>query len=110
MPSDLPLQIPLTGRQQPRVQLREAAHGRNRDEVPATEPPNLALDPALLMRAPQTDQGELRLKQIVRAQPDEPVSLDPPATAQHLLDRRGQVVVANQARDAPEELERVRVR
>ena len=37
-----------------------------------------------------------RLEQVVRAQRDEPVALHPPAAPQHLLDRRAQVVVADQ--------------
>ena len=76
----------------------------------ATKAADLALDPALLMRAAQPDQGELRLEHVVRAQSDEPVGLDPPATPEHLLHRRRQIVVANQRGNAPEELERVRVR
>jgi hypothetical protein len=107
---DLPSEIPLAAAQQPRVQLGEAAHRRDRDEVPAAEPADLALDPTLLMRATKADQGELRLRQVVRPQPDEPVRLDPSTTPQDLLDRRGQIVASHQAGNATEELERVRVR
>ena len=46
---------------------------------------------------------ERRLVQVVRAQRDEPVLLDPAAAAQHLLDRRAQVVVADQREHAAEE-------
>ena len=42
----------------------------------------------------------------MRAQRDEPVGLNPPAALQHLRDRGLQVVVAHQARNPVEELER----
>ena len=54
----------------------------------AAEAADLALDAALLVRALDARRRELRLEQVVRAQRDEPVGLDPPAALQHLLDRR----------------------
>ena len=51
---------------------------------------------------------ELRREQIVRAQRDEPVGLDPPAALQHLLHRRLQVVEPDLREHAAEPLERLR--
>lgn len=75
----------------------------------ATETADFALDAALLMRALKADQGELRLEHEVRPQGDEAVGLDAPAALEDLLDRRSEVVVAHQRRDAAEELERLGV-
>ena len=52
---------------------------------------------------------ELRREQIVRAQRDEPVRLDPPAALQHLLHRRLQVVEPDLREYAAEPLERLHV-
>ena len=79
LPGDLPPEVGLAAGEQPRVQLGEAPHRRDRHQMAAAEPADLALDPALLMRAAQPDQRELRLEHVVRAQRDEPVGLDPPA-------------------------------
>jgi len=75
----------------------------------AAETAHLTLDAALFMRARQADPRELRLEQIVRAQRDETIRLHPTATLQHLLDRRGQVVIANQGRHPAQESERLDV-
>ena len=82
---------------------------RDRDEVVAAEAADLALDAALLVRALEARRGELRLEQVVRAQRDEAVGLDAPAALEHLLDRRAQVVVADQREHAAEPLERLDV-
>jgi hypothetical protein len=82
-----------------------AFDGRHRHEVTAAEPADLSLDPTLLVRAAQADQRELRLEHVMRSQGDEAVGLDPPTTPEHLLDRRGQIVIADQRRDATEKLE-----
>ena len=52
---------------------------------------------------------ELRREQVVRAQRDEPVRLDPPAALQHLLHRRLQVVKADLREHPAEPLERLHV-
>src|SRR5437879_4432763 len=62
------------------------------------------------MRALLAPAGESRLVQIVRAQRDEAVLLLTPPTAQHLPDRRAQVVVADEREDATEEAERLQMR
>ena len=49
---------------------------------------------------------EDRVEQVVRAHRDEPIGLDPPAAAQHLLHRRAQVVVSDLAEHAAEPVER----
>jgi len=53
----------------------------------ATQPADLALNAALLMRALDPRRREDRVIEVVRAQRDEPVRLHPPATLQDLLDR-----------------------
>ena len=75
----------------------------------AAEAADLALDAALLMRPLEPRRRELRREQVVRAQRDEAVGLDPPAALQHLLDRRGQVVEADLREHAAEPLERLDV-
>ena len=54
MPGDLPPEIGLAAGQQPSVELGEAPHSRDGHEVPAAEAADLSLDPALLVRSPQT--------------------------------------------------------
>ena len=92
------------------VELLQRADLRHRHEVAATVAADLAFDAALLVGALLARPGEGRLEQVVGAQRDEPVLLDPPAAAQHLLDRRAQVVVADQREGAAEEAERLHVR
>jgi hypothetical protein len=72
----------------------------------ATEPSNLTLDAALLMRAADAGQTEERLEPIVRTHHGEPVRLDTIPPAQHLGHRCFQVVVADPDRDAAEVFER----
>ena len=67
----------------------------------AAEATDLALDPALLMRALKTDERELRLEQEMRPQRDKAVGLDAPAALEDLLDGRSQVVVAHQRGTPP---------
>jgi hypothetical protein len=52
------------------------------------------------MGALDPDQGEERLKQVVRAQRDEPLVLDPAPALQRLLRRRRQVVVLDRREHA----------
>ena len=73
LPGDLTSKVGLATGAQPRVQLIEALNCGHRDKVAAAEATDLALDAALFMRALQADAGELRLKQIVRAQRDEAI-------------------------------------
>jgi len=70
---------------------------------------DLALDTALRVRllAGARDAG---LIEIVRAQRDKAVGLDPAAALEHLRDRRAQVVIAQQREDSAEELKRLDVR
>ena len=75
----------------------------------ASKAADLAFDAALLVRPHDARRRELRLEQVVRAQRDEPVGLDPPAATQHLLDRRGQVVEADLLEHTAEPLERLDV-
>ena len=49
------------------------------------------------------------VEQVVRAQRDEPIGLDPPAALEHLLDRRGQVVETDLGEHAAEPLKRLHV-
>jgi hypothetical protein len=70
---------------------------------------DLALDAALLMGALKARRRELRAEQIVRAQRDEPVALDPATPLEDLLDRGGQVVEADLGEHAAEPVERQRV-
>ena len=70
---------------------------------------NFALDATLLMGPIEPGGRELRREQVVRAQRDEPVSLDPPAALQHLLHRRPQVVEPDLREHAAEPLERLHV-
>ena len=53
VPGDPAREVGLAAGEQPGVQLGKAPDGRDGDEVAATEPADLALDAALLMRAPQ---------------------------------------------------------
>jgi hypothetical protein len=92
------------------VELFQRRHLRHRHQVRATVAAHLALDAALLMGTLAASAGERRLEQVVGAQRDEAVLLDPPAAAQHLLDRGAQVVVADQREGAAEEVERLHVR
>jgi len=108
-PCDPPIKIVLARRQQPGVKLRDRIDARDRNEMVASQPPDLTLNAALLMRARDPGRREQRLKQVVRAQRDEAIGLHPPATLQHLLDRRGQVVVADLREHPVKPLERVRV-
>jgi hypothetical protein len=92
------------------VELAQRRHLRDRDEVRSPVAADLAFDAALLMRARAAGAGESRFVQVVRAQRDEAVLLDAAAAAQHLLDRRAQVVVTDQREAASEEAERLHVR
>jgi hypothetical protein len=73
--------------------------------VAATVAADLAFDAALLMGALLASARKRRFVQVVRAQRDEAVLLDPAAAAQHPLDRRAEVVIADRREDAVEEVE-----
>src|SRR5208283_5375010 len=78
----------------PRVQLREGAHLRDRDQVVPAEVPDLALDAALLVRALDARLAVERREPVMRPERGPPRVLDPrPALAQHLRHGRGQVVI-----------------
>ena len=68
---------------------------RDRGEVPAPEPTDLALDPTLLMRPFDAGQAEERVVAVVRPQSDEPFVLPAGPPEQDPDDRWGQVVVAD---------------
>jgi hypothetical protein len=95
---------------EPVVELLQRRHLRHRHQVRAPEAADLAFDAALLVRARAAGAGERRLVQVVRPQRDETLLLDPTPAAQHLLDRRTQVVVTDQRERAAEEVERLHVR
>ena len=69
------------------------------------EAPDLGLDAALLVRAGAAGEREEGVEEVVRAQGDEAVRLLAAAAAQDLLHRRGEIVVADRAKDAAEEAE-----
>ena len=75
----------------------------------APEPADLALDAALLVCALDPRSRERRREQVVGAQRDEAVALDPTSALQDLLHRRGQVVVADLREHAAEPVERLDV-
>jgi hypothetical protein len=77
------------------VQRGQRPQVRHRGQVPAAEPADLALHPALLVRALDAGPAVERVEPVVRAQRDEPLVLEPLAP-QHHPDHRGpQVVVAD---------------
>ena len=71
---------------------------RNRPTSPSIPPFSCA--------PPLARPGEARFEQVLRSRRDEPVRLHPPAAAQDPLDRRTQVVIADQGEHATKELER----
>jgi len=77
--------------------------------VIAPEAPDLVLDPALLMGPLNADQSEPRLGQVVRAQRDEALVLDPAAALQRLLRRSRQIVVPDRREYTREPVQRVHV-
>ena len=108
-PVDPPAEILLAAGEQQRVQLGEVTQLRDRHQVVAAEAADFALHATLLVRPFEARGRELRREQVVRAQRDEPVGLDPPAALQHLLHRRGQVVEPDLREHAAEPLERLHV-
>jgi hypothetical protein len=108
--ADPPLQVGEAGVLQQRVQLAQRDDRRHGDEVRSAEAADLALDSTLLARSLAATAGEGRLVQVVRAQGDEAVLLQPAAPTQDLGDGRAQVVVADQVEDAAEEAEGLHVR
>jgi hypothetical protein len=75
----------------------------------ASEAADLALDPALLMRAVFARSAEERVEAVVAAQGDESLRLRAVSTAQHADDGGFEVVVADPSRHRPEEHERQHV-
>ena len=96
----------VTGRDQ-RVQLGQRRDVRDRDEVTAPEPADLALDAALLVRAFDARSAEERVEAVVAAQRDEPLRLVAVASPQHPHHGGFEVVVTDPAR-APPRNERTR--
>ena len=93
------------GRLQQRVQLGQALHARDRHEVAPAEAPDLALDTALLVRAPDPGLAEERVEAEVRAQCGEALALDAVASGEHARHGRLEIVVADPPRypaEAPE--------
>jgi len=86
------------------VELLQGRYLRHRHQVRPPVAADLAFDAALLVRPYAAGAGEGRLVQVVGAQRNEAVLLDAPAAAQHLLDRRAQIVVADRLEDAAEEV------
>ncbi len=108
-PVDPPVKIGLAAGEQQPVERGDRPDRRDRDEVVAAVAPDLALNAALLMRPRDSRGREDRVEQVVRAQRDEPIRLDPPAAAQHLLHRRAEIVIAHLGEHASEPRERERV-
>src|ERR1035438_625290 len=94
---DTPLLVLLAALQQQCVQLRQVLHPRNRHQVVAPEITHFAFDPTLLV-APRR-VAEVGLKAPVRTKCYQPLRLFPLVTAQDLLHRALQVVVAQQPED-----------
>jgi hypothetical protein len=69
-----------------RVQLGQRGDGRDRDEVPAAEAADLALDPAFLVRSVLAGAAEERVEAVVAAQRDEPLRLFPVPSPEHAHD------------------------
>ena len=77
-----------------RVQLGERRNLGHRDEVVATEPADLPLDPALLVGASDSGLAVERFQAVVGAKRGPALGLDTmPGEAQHLGDRSPRVVV-----------------
>jgi hypothetical protein len=93
---------------QPGVQRIQIANLRQRHPVVAPEVAAFALHTALLVASRRIT--ELAQKPPVRTEGDEPTGLFPARSAQHLLHRTLQVVVAQDAEDAPKISERMLVR
>ncbi len=74
------------------------------------ETPDLSLDAALFMGALDPRSRELRLIEIVRAQRDKAIRLDPAPATQNLLHSARQVVIAKQAEHPAEPVERLDMR
>src|SRR6266511_2527829 len=91
------------------IELLQRRHLRYGHQATAAEATHFALDAALLVSALLAPAGEDRLVQVVRAQRDEAVLLDAAPAAQHLPDRRAQVVVAHDRERAAAEVERLHV-
>jgi len=108
--ADPPLEVGEAAILEQVVELLERGDLGDRDEVRAAEAADFAFHAALLVGARAAGASERRLVQVVRTQTDETVLLDPPSAAQHLLDRRAQVVVADRRERAAEEAERLHVR
>src|ERR1035437_45957 len=82
---------------------------RDRNQMRTPKSANLPFHATLLVGPFQPRGRELRREQIMRAQRDEPVRLDPPAALEHLLPRRLQIVKPAAREDPAEPLERLRV-
>ena len=106
---DPAIEVGLAGRPQDRVELGQALHLRHRDQVVSAKAADLTLDAALLVGTADAGLAEERSEQVVGAQRDEAVGLDPAAALEDPDDRRLEVVEADLGGDAAEELEAVGV-
>ena len=84
----MPSVVGMIGVGQALVQLGHRATTRDGDQVTAAEPADLALHPALLMRAAHAGLAEERVEPVVAAQRDEPLVLHPVAALQDPVNRR----------------------
>ena len=105
---DQPLFVLLASRQELPVQVREIRRFRHRHPVIAPEVSSFSFDAALLVRLGR--RAKLRLESPVRTEGNEASRLFPPMSAQNLLHRRGQVVIAKLAEHAAKVGERQLVR
>lgn len=99
---DRALEVGLAGCRDQPVELRHVGHLGDGNQVRSAEASDLALDAALLVSAPLAGGAEGRFEQVVGAQGDEALGLDPPSAAHHLGDRGAQVVVADELGGAAE--------
>ncbi len=100
-PGDPPGVVGGIGGGHDRVELGQGGDRRQRDEVTAAEPADLALDPALLMGALNPGLAEEAVEAVVRTQRDEPRVLHPLTAQHHPHHRRGEVVIADHPRRHP---------
>lgn len=97
-------------RREPLIELGDAVHPRDRDQVVAAEPAAVAFHPALLMRPFLTGDAIERLETVVRSELLPAHRFDAVAAEQDALDGRAQVVVADLSMwDAAEAVEGVDV-
>ncbi len=102
---DRALQVREAGRLQAAVQLGQRLHLRHRNQVTTAKPPDLSLDSSLLVGPLLAGEAEGGFEAVVGAKGDKAIGLDPASAFHHLGHRGLQVVVADQAEGAVEELQ-----